>query len=188
MSVMRTFLAIDLPEPIRRRTVKLISSLQHAGVRLRWSSPETLHLTLCFLGDIEDRRIPDACNAIKRVAESAEPYEIEMTGVGAFPKLDRARVLWAGVRDGADALITMQREMRMALEDEAFTLDRGKYHPHVTLGRAPQGRVDSTLKLLIEPFLESELGRFPVTQLTLFNSHLDRGGPIHTVLGQFPLG
>lgn len=116
MSVMRTFLAIDLPDPIRRRTEKLIGSLQRDGMRLRWSSPDTLHVTLCFLGDIEDIRIHDACNAIKLVAEQQSRFDLQMHGVGAFPKLDRARVVWAGVADGFEEVVGLQRELRMGLE------------------------------------------------------------------------
>lgn len=187
MSLMRTFVAIPMPTSITKKALKIISAMNEAGAKLRWSSEQQLHITLCFLGDIEDQRVVDACRAVERVANRQEMFTATISGLGTFPDAQRARVLWLGVTDGESQISDLQKQTRESLEDEAFSIDRGRYHPHITLGRAPRGRVDHRLPALIEAQAVGELGQISVSELVLYHSHLTRSGPIYTPLGRFDL-
>src|SRR3954470_1669640 len=102
MSRIRTFLAVELPGGLRSRLVALQETLARAGGDVRWSAPETLHVTLLFLGDVEDRDLHTVCRAVGGVCAKLKPFPITVEGVGCFPSPSRPRTLWAGVKEGAE--------------------------------------------------------------------------------------
>ena len=93
----RVFIAIAVPEPLERELARLQAELAPAVPGCRWTSALPFHLTLAFLGDVPDSDLSAICQAVASSAGAIEPFEIEVTGLGAFPSAIRPRVIWAGV-------------------------------------------------------------------------------------------
>lgn len=189
MARTRTFIGIDIGDGIRASAVALQKELAKAGAQVKWAAPESLHVTLLFLGEVDDRELHPVCKAVAAVAAGEPAFALRVGGVGAFPNARRPKVVWGGVTDGADAL----QRLNAALEEEMLELgcyrteERG-YTPHLTLGRV-KGDADSALLAGELPKrLNWDGGRFAVDEVLVFSSEMDATGPVYTVIGRAPLG
>ncbi|QJW95607.1 RNA 2',3'-cyclic phosphodiesterase [Frigoriglobus tundricola] len=188
MSRTRTFIGIDIGDGVRGNAVSLQEALAKTGADVKWVTPESMHLTLLFLGEVDDRELHPVCKAVQAVAAGEPPFTLHVSGVGAFPTPRRPKVLWAGVTTGADAL----QRLNAALEEKMLDLgcyrteERG-YTPHLTLGRV-KGEADG---LTVAPELQKRLtwngGRVPVGEILVYSSSMERDGPVYTVIGRAPL-
>jgi len=177
--MIRLFVAIPLPETVRRRLAGLCS-----GVRdVRWVAEENLHLTLRFIGEVEEPQAVDIAAALHGVRGG--PFPLALTGVGHFESGRRVRVLWAGVEPSA-ALTMLQERVESALRRAGVPPDSRRFTPHVSLARlkaAPPRRVGTWLEahslFRTEPFL--------VERFVLFESYLAHSGAIHSPLEIFAL-
>src|SRR5580658_5626768 len=104
MGRMRTFIAVDLGNEIRNNAIALQDSLSKTGASVKWVSPESLHITLLFLGEVDDRSLHSVCKAVKEVAASEPPFPLRACGVGAFPTTRRPKIAWVGIEQGMKEL------------------------------------------------------------------------------------
>ncbi len=188
MSRTRTFIGIDIGDGVRGNAVSLQEALAKTGAEVKWVTPESMHVTLLFLGEVDDRELHPVCKAVKAVAEGEPPFTLHVSGVGAFPTTRRPKVLWAGITAGADALV----RLNAALEEKMLDLgcyrteERG-YTPHLTLGRV-KGEADGlTMVSEIQKRLAWNGGRVAVSEVIVYSSETDRDGPVYTVIGRAPL-
>ncbi len=188
MARTRTFIAVDIGDAIRASTTVLQKELAKSGADATWAAPETLHVTLLFLGEVDDRELHTVCRAVQAVAAIEAPFAMRVAGVSAFPAPRRPKIVWTGITEGAE---TLQR-LYAALEEKMLDLgcyrkeERG-YTPHVTLGRV-KGEADSvTMSSEIPKRMAWEGGRTTVTEVLIFGSELTRDGPVYTVIGRAPL-
>ena len=132
----RTFIGVDIGSAIRASAVALQKELTKAGLGVKWVSPESMHVTLLFLGDVDDRDLHSVYKSVKSALTGEPSFSLRVSGVGAFPNARRPKVVWAGVTDGAEIL----QRMHAAIEEKMLDLggyrteERG-YTPHLTLGR-----------------------------------------------------
>ena len=126
---MRLFIAINFSEELEHSILKTIHRLKHAGVKGRYVSPENLHMTLAFLGEVADASAVEA--AIRKI--SWHPFELKLTGIGNFGSL-----VWLGM-DGGKDLSALADRIRSALDEAAIRYDRKKFVPHITLIRKAAG-------------------------------------------------
>jgi RNA 2',3'-cyclic 3'-phosphodiesterase len=184
---MRLFLAIELPDDVRAALGSEQSRLRALCSRnraIRWAAPESLHLTLKFLGDVAQDRVPALTDAVKRAGVFA-PFEVEARGFGFFPDAKRPRVFWAGFEAPA-ALGELARRLDAALATLGFAHEDRPFTPHLTLARFREPRGDPALLKRIEQVREASLGRFQVERYFLFQSHLLPGGAKHEKVASFP--
>jgi RNA 2',3'-cyclic 3'-phosphodiesterase len=188
MGKTRTFIGVDIGDAIRASASALIKELAKTGAGVKWVSPESMHLTLLFLGEVDDRELHPVCKAVKEVAAGEPPFPLRVSGLGAFPTTRRPKVLWAGLVDGVEPL----QRLNAALEERMLDLgcyrkeERG-YTPHLTLGRV-KGDADSfAIAAEIPKRLAWEGGRFAVDEVLVFSSEMERDGPVYTVIGRAPL-
>jgi 2'-5' RNA ligase len=184
---MRLFIAIELPGNVR-------SALAGEQVRLRalcsesrgirWTAPESLHLTLKFLGEVAPDRVPAVIEALKGVGDFA-PFEVEVGGFGFFPDSKRPRVFWAGFEAPA-VLGELARRVDAALARLGFPREDRPFTPHLTLARFREPRGDPALQKGIDHSGKTSLGRFQVDRFFLFESHLLPSGARHEKLASFP--
>ena len=149
----RLFIAVDVP-PAVNRLVPLIRTLVHTPNReVRWVASRNLHLTLSFLGQVDDTQIPDLVTALHE-AICTQPFDGLIQGTGVFPDISRPRVLWLGLSQGAESLLQLQESVdQAALSFKEFgKLER--FHPHITIGRVGP-RVHPN-RLNLTQFLSSE--------------------------------
>ncbi|HVL15744.1 MAG TPA: RNA 2',3'-cyclic phosphodiesterase [Gemmata sp.] len=184
----RTFIGIDIAEDVRDRAVALQEALAKTGAGVKWASPEGLHVTLLFLGDVDDRELHAVCRATQEAAAREPAFALAVSGVGAFPNARRPKVVWAGITEGAESLQRLHDDLetRMLALGCYRKEDRG-YTPHLTLGRV-RGEADGqTLAPELARLAGWEGGRTAVEEVLVFSSELDRDGPVYTVIGRAEL-
>ena len=187
MSRIRTFVAIELPNDIRRAIAKVIDKLIPYSNEVRWVSAENLHITLVFLGDVEDRSVHTACQAVARACAKLEPFLVSVKGTGAFPKPDRPRVLWAGLDVGAEEITNLREQVANELDAAGFQFD-WKFTPHISIGRVNRGRFnDQELIAKSTDFADKSFGEFVINDVSVMSSLLEKSGPTYVRLSSASL-
>jgi RNA 2',3'-cyclic 3'-phosphodiesterase len=180
MTNVRAFVAVFPPPELRKALARAARELPVAD-DVRWVGPENLHLTLKFLGEVEDRDLARIAQRLGRVSERHGPFEVVVSGFGAFPSAGRARVLWAGIGEGADRLTALARDVGSSLEPLGFARDTRPHTPHLTLGRA-RGRPVALGAQTPHPG-----ARFSVRRIELVESSLSESGATYSALGVYEL-
>ena len=185
---MRAFLAVELPPAIQTRMAEVQRRFAEAGADVKWVEPRNLHVTVRFLGEIDEpqRRTVEALAAL--VASRTAPLPLRLSRVGAFPSLRAPRVVWVGLSEDREAVARIAQAIER--EGTAIGLRREErpFSPHLTLGRVRSSR---HLAALTQRLSTSEWRPPPpwrVSSLTLYQSVLGATGPTYTVLGEFALG
>src|SRR5262249_43075240 len=116
--------------------VDLQSQLAKAGAEVKWVAPDAMHVTLLFLGEVDERDIVKLCRTVERVAGTVPEFPLRVGGVGAFPNTRRPKVVRAGITDGADSLTPLHKKLEEPLlELGLYRREERAYTPHLTLGR-----------------------------------------------------
>jgi RNA 2',3'-cyclic 3'-phosphodiesterase len=187
-AAIRTFFAFVLGEQTRLRLESLSNELASELKGFKWTKPDQLHVTLAFLGDVESSRIADLESAVTVALRSQQPFEVQWRGLGAFPKAARASILWAGVGEGTNQFVTLQRAVADSLIEQGFPSDP-RFTPHVTLARAKRfGGRPVDLRDVIERFHASEFGVDLVSEVVLMKSDCRPTGSVYTPIATLPLG
>jgi 2'-5' RNA ligase len=175
---MRLFVAIDLPQQQKDEVRRLYTQLPGA----RWVPAEQLHLTLRFLGEVEEAGVPSIKKALGRV--SFPPFALSLSGVGHFPAGRFPRVFWVGFAP-APELAQLYVSLERNLAEAGFLPEERKFSPHLTLARlhgTPAAAVDA-LEAAHRTF---SCDPFTVTEFHLYQSVLKPGGAVHTSLATYP--
>ena len=187
----RSFIAIELSEKVKRGLVKLRNELgrtEHSFVK--WVEPEGIHLTLKFLGNIPFKQVAGITCLRKEAAQGILPFHLEVSDLGAFPNLKQPRVLWVGIGGEIDTLLQLQQNIDSVLAPFGFAKEERPFMPHLTLARIRQGAS------LVEKKSFGELAasinfetRYPldVKCISLMRSQLTPGGAIYTHLSTVKL-
>jgi 2'-5' RNA ligase len=180
--MIRSFIAFELPEVVIDSLQGLQSVLKKHGLDFKWVRPGNIHLTLKFLGDISLGDVPAVKHVIRDVAQRYATLSLKAGGLGAFPSVKKARVLWTGIHGDVERLKDLKDTLDSALADMGFKTEKRPFRGHLTLGRA-KGRVD--VQRLVATI--SEFGSFaspPLSaeRLILFKSSLKPSGAVYTEL------
>jgi len=187
---MRVFVAIDIDDEIRagldnlQRQLQNKTNLKRSDVK--WVSPENIHFTLKFLGEIKDEQVIDVCNIVKDVAGRHKSFELDIESVGCFGGRS-ARVLWVGVDEGRDSLLQLQKGLEQQLDSAGWPAERREFTGHLTLCRVRNPRAGVKLAAMIEEYKDFRLGTISADSVSVYQSQLTPSGPIYTVLGKYKL-
>jgi 2'-5' RNA ligase len=179
---MRLFIALELDAALHPTWSALLDRLRAAAPKARVSSPSHPHLTLAFLGEQPEARLTDIQGALEDAMRGGSAFDAELRGLGTFGAPSHPRVLWMGLGEGADALAATQQRLTEGLARCGIALEERPFRAHLTLARARTPRGDAMLAHLAERHRDERLGTMSVTQLTLFQSTLGRGGAQHQAL------
>lgn len=186
----RSFIAIELSEDVRRRLAlvqdELKSLVDRGQAGLSIPKAENIHLTLKFLGDIPASLVDSIVRRLDRKLEDEGPFPLRVRGLGAFPAMDKPRVIWAGF-EPSEELLTLQRNVLEALEKLPIKRDRKIFRPHLTLARVRQSS-PGLIAGILQPRLQTDFGSFSADRFTLFRSQLTPQGAIYTSLNEWVLG
>jgi len=184
---MRLFIALTLPEAVRRDLDRRTRPLRPRLPRAKWVRSEALHLTLAFLGETDPERLAVLDGEIAPAFAAHRAMHLRVSGAGGFPPRGKKRVLWAGLEADGD-LAGLQSEVQKAAERALSTeLEKRPFHAHVTLARCRPPWPAGALETLRTAF-EGGLGEsFPVRAGTLFESELKPAGAEYRALRQYPL-
>ncbi len=186
--LIRSFLAIEIPGTILKKIDEVQRDLKSTGADVRWTSPEKIHLTLKFFGNIEESEFELIVKSLEGPARDTSCFSLKVRGIGAFPHIKSPRVIWMGLVDGREILAPFQKQLEKDLEKIGYVPEERKFHPHLTLGRMQSGKGKEGLIGRMEKYREEEFGEFQVERIVLFKSDLKPTGPIYTSLKELNLG
>lgn len=186
---MRLFIAVfpstDCAEPLR----EVMSGLKQSCPNGRWVRPESAHFTLAFLGEVPEEAVEKAAHALSRTGAQIDPFKLTFGEAGAFDSWDRPRIVWIGLRDGAEPLARLASVVRAELSSEGLAFDSKPFVPHLTLGRIPDGRPSPELQEQAELAVRSvHFPEMTVDRFDLVSSRTAFAGPVYTTIRRQPLG
>lgn len=184
---MRSFIAIELPESVRAALAELQQELKKCGADIRWVRSENIHLTLKFLGDIEEKDVAGILEKIKGTCSSYQSIPVEIAGVGVFPNIRAPRVLWAGV-ESEEMLARLHLEMDKGLASLGFKQENRTFAPHLTLGRFKSFKNKAALADKLDLHKGDKFGSIEVISISLMKSVLSAAGPKYSRLAEIYLG
>jgi 2'-5' RNA ligase len=188
MAKTRTFIAVEAVDGVHALAQAAIERLRPLATNVKWVEPENLHWTLQFLGDLKDEELAEVCRRVGKVVANIEPFSLTGSGVGAFPKPDRPRVLWLGANEGSDNFCKLQSAIEQNLSDMGFRGENRQFVPHLTLGRV--GPADDNLALTEDVVALADFtgGQMFVDEVVVFQSEPQRSGPKYVPLAHLKLG
>ena len=186
MSVIRAFIAIDIPDDVRARISGVTHKLRQRlhAYPIRWVPPQNIHLTLKFLGDVSEHNLHTLTHLLAGEIKTHRPFEFSVGTLGAFPELRRPRVIWVGV-EAPDELLALQRGIDHAVSKLGYDRERRPYQPHLTLGRISRNASSSEIRAIGQALQEINigfLGSARATEVHLYRSDLHSQGAVYTRL------
>ncbi len=182
---LRLFFAVELPRDVREAAAAHAARLRRDFPRARasWPRPESLHLTLKFLGEVEAIRIDSLWNTAAAAAAGLAPFALTIEGAGTFPPRGAARVLWLGVRDDSGQLSRLKFRLDKECVMVGFPRESRPYNPHLTLARL---RAPQDAAALAEAHRRATFGphTFQVSDFVLMRSQLGPGDSRYTPLSR----
>jgi 2'-5' RNA ligase len=181
----RVFCAVELPAAVRERVAERAARLRESFPRVRasWVRPESLHLTLKFVGEIERARVEDLSAAAGRAVAGGGAFELTLAGAGTFPPHGPPRVMWLGVTDASGGLARLHRRLEDECAAAGFGREARAFSPHLTLARPREPRAARDLAAAHRetPF---EPLTFAVHELNVMRSELGPGGSRYTLVSR----
>jgi len=191
-SLLRLFVAIPIPEPVRDEIIRVQQELQPLVPRAvaRWARSDQFHLTLRFLGDVLADGVEDLKQSVNAVCRNARPLSLRAEGVGFFPNLRSPRVVWVGINDRAGRLVDLQKQIEAAVGPFSPEPGEKNFTGHATLGRLKNPRPADIRDLASRAqSLEKRLfGEWTAHEIEIIRSELSPAGARYTSLAAFRLG
>lgn len=190
---LRVFVAVPLTSAITQQLADVQRRLRRdcPEQAVTWVKPENIHLTLFFLGDILPERQAPVEAALRVVVRHARPLTFSVQGVGAFPNLNRPRVIWVGLQEPTGQLALLHSAVNEAMANVGFQPEDRRFSPHLTLGRIRQRASREDAQTVGEAVRRAEVGHLgdaPVEEMVLFRSVLKSSGAEYTPLARYKIG
>jgi 2'-5' RNA ligase len=185
MPPIRSFIALELTEEIRKQLERIISKLRTPQNQpIRWVAVQNIHLTLKFLGYVSEQQIPNIKSMLIEITRSAKSFNFGISRCGAFPNILRPRVIWVGI-DANDELMRLQKSVEDKSAELGFPSDERSFSPHLTLGRVSQSATTDEVQKIgtqLKQLQVGNLGIVTVDSIQLYQSDLFSTGPVYTRL------
>lgn len=180
MNTIRAFIAVEIGHPHKQKILDLVTQLKKTNADIKWATENQMHLTLKFLGNIEQGKVGEISNILKDIADDSSAFSIQFSKIGAFPNMRRPRVIWIGVEEGDEPLKLLNNRIETGLEKLGFKKEDREYKSHLTLGRVKSLKNISELVKLIDKANLQFQDEIKINELTLFQSTLTPKGAIYT--------
>ena len=191
MEQVRSFIAIELPDEVKAGLSQLQAQLKLGKPSsVKWVDPYSIHLTIKFLGNIAEDRIPAITRAIEEATKGLSSFQLKVTGLGVFPNLKRVQVAWVGIGGEVDKLAQLQQRIESSLTPLGFTAETRPFTPHLTLARLrDQASADERQRMgqLIASTSFKAAYFIKVASINLMRSQLTREGAIYSRLSSVGL-
>jgi 2'-5' RNA ligase len=184
MSRTRTFIAVELDDEVRNRLISLQDSLGRVVNDVKWVERENLHVTLLFLGEVDDREIPRVCRIVQDGLTGRAPFHLSVEHLDCFGNPRHPRTLWVGVGEGADELVAIHDALEIPMQELGYRREERRFQPHITLGRVKGDRPSNALPDELKRRADWSAGTQEVSEILIMGSELTRDGPLYTVLGR----
>ncbi|MDA0838373.1 MAG: RNA 2',3'-cyclic phosphodiesterase [Planctomycetota bacterium] len=184
---MRTFVAVELPADLRTEVIAYQRRLQSFDAKVRWVKPAQMHITLKFLGEIDETQADLLHELFQVVEKETAPFEVEIQGLGAFPNLRRPSILWVGVTTGIDALAGLAGQVEATAAELGFKKEKRGFNPHLTLGRVKSPKGLPPVMERIQKDESLSFGSFQVSEFVFMQSELKPSGAEYRRLNTYNL-
>lgn len=182
MRTIRAFIAVPLSTAVKELLQQVQERLANPGLHVVWVRPDTMHLTLKFLGETAEALIPKIIEALREAAAEAPAFTLTLTEVGAFPNLNYPRVLWVGWKNESALMAALHARLEERLEALGIERESRPFAPHLTLGRVKAVRRKGSLLRQVHAAQHGLHAEVQVDSCALFRSELNPTGAIHTLL------
>ncbi len=183
---MRTFIAVELPENIKKQIEQLQAPLKRTDAFVSWVKPTNIHVTLKFLGEVPEEKTNEVLSATQKALEGSRKFTMDLKGMGAFPDIKRPKVIWIGTGSGQENLSRMAERIEEEMEKIGFPREKRKFSPHFTIGRVKSLRnIEKLMELVKSSDFQTE--RIEVDEVVVMKSQLHPAGAIYTPLKKIPL-
>lgn len=182
-TVKRVFIAIKIEAG--QTLLEMMSSLT-SGLKtesIKWVNPQNVHITLAFLGDTIEEKIPSISEMLKSRCEGFGSFEIIIKGLGVFKNINDPRVIWTGI-EKSEKLARLHNIILEGLNETGIEMENRPFRPHLTLGRIRHMKSVNALQLTIDKYSESVIQNEEVNEVILFESTLFKTGPVYTPIGK----
>lgn len=183
----RTFIAFPLTLPNRERLARVRTDLDAEGADIKWVAPENMHLTLRFLGDVDEETAGKITAGLPQAFSNIESVDVTISGLGAFPSPARPKVIWAGVTDSGNQLADIHGRLQEFLAGLSFPVEERPFAAHITLGRVRRLGKRHTLGNTLPAYTFEPPLRQSLQRIVFYQSTLTPSGPIYSVLGEVAL-
>ncbi len=173
---MRIFIAIDIPEALKKEIGKVQLELRNTGADVRWVRPECLHLTLKFLGEIKPEELASISQRLRDSIRDINPFRFSINSLGAFPRPNTPRVVWVGVTPEQESLNELNKRIEDTLVPLGFSKEDRPFTPHLTIGRLRSGSYREKLSKKIDELKDISIGKVEVKKILIMESHLSPHG------------
>ncbi|MEK6571693.1 MAG: RNA 2',3'-cyclic phosphodiesterase [Bacteroidota bacterium] len=186
MPGIRSFIAIDTSPEIKDRITEVKEKLRATAADVRWESREKFHITLKFLGNVEDTKLESIAGRLEEALTAFSPFDITYEAIGCFPNQHHPRVIWVGALNTDGSLRRIQETFEEIAVSFGFQPEERKFHPHITIGRVKGSK---NLKALVSELatLTFSTQSSVIEEVLLMKSDLKPTGSVYTVLRRFPL-
>ncbi len=192
MEQIRTFIAVELPEEVKRHLEEVQRQLRGPGdLPVKWVSPRGIHLTLKFLGNVPASSVDDIARAVAAESVKTAPFELKLGAAGAFPNLRSPRVVWVGLAGNTSPLLDLQKEIERCVVPLGFAPENRPFSPHLTVGRVREGALPEDRRRLGEAVCRLAVVSdvpFRVDSVSLMKSTLAPTGAVYECLSSSELG
>lgn len=182
---MRMFIAVDLNEDARKRISGITEGLKSKGFDVRWVNPENIHITLKFLGEVNEDSVKDIEGIISRAVKDVKRFMINIMECGYFGRGNHVKVIWLDVHEGRERLVGLARILNKELA--GIRREDHEPSPHITIGRARSGRNVQGLIDEIAKLKHVKIGEVEVKEIKLKESVLRTDGPVYSDYRTFSL-
>ena len=182
--MLRAFIAANISDKQKEEVGRVLDRLMGYDVRVKWVKIGNMHITLKFLGDTEEKILPDLYTAISESINDQRAFDISLESLGCFPNAHRPRVIWVGIKDGYDNLRELSQNIDRAVKPFGFRPEKRKFSAHLTLGRVKDaGNIESLTSDLSR--IEFSSSKAKVSDVVFYQSVLRPQGPLYTALKTF---
>ncbi len=186
----RAFIAISLPDTVKAFLADLQKDLKRSQIRASWPKPKSMHLTLKFLGDIKIAQIPVIQSCMTDALDMLNgPVLLSAKGIGVFPSVKNARVIWCGARGQTHLVESMVGQLDKRLHERAsIRIEKKRFSPHFTIARPKQRIHPGRMVTLIQKLADRQSDEFLISRIQLFKSELKSSGAVHTQIFSAVIG
>jgi 2'-5' RNA ligase len=180
--MVRAFIAITPPATLQQTVTEIREVFQRSHLPWRWVMSDHIHLTLKFFGNVPAERVTAIAQAMEHASRGQTAFPLRATSLGCFPHASRPRVLWIGLDDPSQALGPLYERLTSACIPLGFPAEDRPFHPHLTLARVQNIGRSNQLSPILNRYQNRFFGEFLVTHVHLYQSRLQRGGSVYTIL------
>jgi len=198
---MRLFIAVEIPDEIKKNILELINELKKVEASIKWVEEKYLHITLKFLGSVEDKDLEKLVSMVSKTVNIFGSFKVNFSGMGTFPEGKAPRVVWVGTTEGAETLVKLADGLENSLSPAGFRSEQREFKPHLTIGRIKAvpahayrqagGRQEKKgvdeLKARMASIKNPEFGEAMIDRIFIMKSTLTAKGPIYEKIREVKL-